>query len=136
MERFGSWIKAMHAFCLEREKRENDNAIFHNVKNERIENKIKEKPFQREENLKEEVHNYIIMKTSRTPSLRLRFQVFRRDNFRCVKCGRSPAMIPGLELEADHIKPYSKGGETIFDNLQTLCKDCNQGKADISDFKK
>lgn len=71
------------------------------------------------------------MNTSRIPSLRLRFKVFKRDNFKCVKCGRNPAINPGTELQIDHIKPYTKGGETILDNLQTLCKDCNVGKSDI-----
>lgn len=132
MERFGSWIKAMHAFCLEREKIDDDNTISRNIEIGQAENKIEQKLFQ-EESEKKETQNYILMKTSRTPSLRLRFQVFRRDNFRCVQCGRSPATRPGLELEADHIKPYSKGGETVIGNLQTLCKDCNQGKSDISD---
>jgi hypothetical protein len=31
-------------------------------------------------------------------------------------------------LEADHIIPVSKGGETIMTNLQTLCKKCNRKK--------
>ena len=70
-------------------------------------------------------------KTSRDINLRLRFQVLERDNFKCCMCGRSPASTPGLALQVDHIKPYSKGGETVIDNLQTLCKDCNLGKSNL-----
>jgi 5-methylcytosine-specific restriction endonuclease McrA len=32
------------------------------------------------------------------------------------------------EMEGDHIKPWSKGGHTISDNCQMLCKDCNGKK--------
>ncbi len=70
-------------------------------------------------------------RTKRDPSLALRFLVLKRDNFRCVTCGRSPATVAGLVLEVDHIFPWSKGGETIEENLQALCFDCNRGK-DVS----
>lgn len=65
-------------------------------------------------------------------SLRLRFQVMRRDNFRCCYCGASPAKDPSVELHIDHIVPWSKGGETSLDNLQTLCSVCNLGKSNLT----
>lgn len=58
----------------------------------------------------------------------LRFDVFQRDNFRCVYCGRSAA--DGVQLHADHIIPASKGGKTKLDNLATSCRECNLGKSD------
>lgn len=51
----------------------------------------------------------------------------KRDNFRCKLCGRSAQ--DGVTLEVDHIKPVSKGGKTELNNLWTLCRDCNRGKA-------
>jgi len=69
--------------------------------------------------------------TGRDPSLRLRFKVLKRDNFSCCQCGASPAKDPTVELHIDHIKPWSKGGETIIDNLQTLCLKCNLGKSNL-----
>lgn len=33
------------------------------------------------------------------------------------------------EMEGDHITPWSKGGKTIPENLQMLCKSCNQRKS-------
>ncbi len=72
-------------------------------------------------------------KTRRAPSASLRNDVMKRDNYRCVICGRSPSSTPGLELHIDHIIPYSLGGETIFSNLQTLCSDCNLGKSNKKD---
>jgi len=70
-------------------------------------------------------------RTSRDPSLRLRFRVLKRDNFSCRACGTSPALKPGLSLHVDHVSPWSRGGETIEDNLQTLCESCNLGKSNV-----
>ena len=70
-------------------------------------------------------------KTKRDINLRLRFLVMKRDNFKCCKCGASPAKDPSVELHIDHIKPWSKGGETVMDNLETLCNKCNLGKSDL-----
>ena len=67
-------------------------------------------------------------RTPRDPSLRLRFRVYQRDNFSCRCCGRSPATILGVVLHVDHIVPWSEGGETVIENLQTLCEACNLGK--------
>jgi hypothetical protein len=71
-------------------------------------------------------------KTSRTISWRLRHLVMRRDNFKCCHCGRSPALVPGVVLHIDHKEPWSKGGKTTLDNLQTLCNRCNIGKSNLS----
>lgn len=70
-------------------------------------------------------------KTKRDINLRLRFKVMQRDNFKCCICGSSPAKDPAIELHIDHIIPWSKGGETVIDNLQTLCTNCNLGKSDL-----
>lgn len=69
--------------------------------------------------------------TGRDPSLRLRWHVLQRDRFTCRACGASPALTPGVELHVDHIKPWSKGGETVLENLQTLCSGCNLGKSNV-----
>lgn len=73
-------------------------------------------------------HKTIIHQTGRLPSVSLRYKVLSRDNHKCIGCGATPATMAGVELEIDHIMPYSKGGETVLDNLQTLCKKCNSGK--------
>ena len=70
-------------------------------------------------------------KTSRSINLRIRFLVLRRDDFKCCKCGASPAKDPSVILQVDHIIPWSKGGETVLENLQTLCSKCNIGKSDL-----
>ena len=70
-------------------------------------------------------------KTKRDINLRMRFIVMQRDNFKCCMCGASPAKDPSVELHIDHIVPWSKGGETTLDNLQTLCSKCNLGKSNL-----
>lgn len=64
----------------------------------------------------------------RKPGWKLRFQVMERDHFKCRACGRSPSMDAGIVLHIDHIMPWSRGGRTTQDNLQTLCEQCNLGK--------
>ena len=59
---------------------------------------------------------------------KIRFEVFKRDDFKCGYCGKSP---PAVKLEADHIEPISKGGTDDINNLITACFDCNRGKSNV-----
>lgn len=61
----------------------------------------------------------------------LRYDVLKRDGFRCVLCGASAD--DGVKLHIDHIIPVSKGGQTTMGNLRTLCDRCNTGKRDKYD---
>lgn len=56
----------------------------------------------------------------------IRYDVLRRDNFKCVLCGKTSQ--DGSMLHVDHIIPIAKGGTTELSNLRTLCSDCNLGK--------
>ena len=60
-------------------------------------------------------------------SKKLRFAIYERDGWRCRKCGRRTD-----DLEIDHIIPIAKGGKTVPDNLQTLCRRCNKEKGDTT----
>lgn len=60
-------------------------------------------------------------------SPKTRFEVFRRDGFRCQYCGRHGGK--NTQLEIDHLVPISKGGTNLFENLITACKECNIGKS-------
>lgn len=60
-------------------------------------------------------------------SKKIRFEVFKRDNFTCGYCGQTP---PSVILEVDHIRPRAKQGKDDIDNLITACFDCNRGKRD------
>ena len=55
----------------------------------------------------------------------VRRAVFKRDNFRCVECGKAG------RLEADHITPMQREpGQNLYDinGLQTLCRSCHVEK--------
>lgn len=67
-------------------------------------------------------------RTRREPSDRQRFRILVRDGFRCRSCGASPLVQVGVELHVDHKVPWSKGGETTDENLETKCSKCNLGK--------
>lgn len=119
--RFGTWRKALEFFVSyingEQEVQKSDE-----IKND----------MQYTDDTQERITNSEPKhKTKRDINLRMRFLVMKRDNFKCCMCGRSPATTTGLELHIDHIIPWSKGGETVLENLQTLCQDCNLGKSNI-----
>ena len=73
--------------------------------------------------------NEYVHTTKRDIPVSLRYKIMKRDNFKCCICGSSPAKDPSVELHVDHIMPWSKGGETVESNLQTLCSKCNLGKS-------
>jgi hypothetical protein len=104
--RFGSWAAALQSFVKYANSSEGETIEFSSTA------KVSKK-----------------RKTGRDPSLRLRWKVLQHDNFKCRVCGSSPAITTGVELHVDHIIPWGKGGETIFENLQTLCSTCNLGKS-------
>lgn len=68
------------------------------------------------------------MKTNKRKSIskKLRFEVFKRDKFKCIYCGAS---APGVVLQVDHIDPVDNGGGNNILNLATSCFDCNSGKS-------
>lgn len=61
-------------------------------------------------------------------SNKIRFEVFKRDNFTCQYCGRK---APDVVLNVDHLKPVAVGGSNDMFNLITSCFECNNGKRDI-----
>jgi hypothetical protein len=50
-------------------------------------------------------------------------EIMKRDNYRCVVCGRGVAN--GVELQVDHIKPKDLGGKSTIENGETLCAQHN-----------
>jgi len=109
-ERYGSWQKALDIF---------ESLVKNGKINATKLNKISKPPAFK--------HT-----TSRHISDRMRLKVLVRDNFTCKVCGISLVNNHGRfsekDFEVDHIKPYSKNGETVMTNLQTLCKKHNRTK--------
>jgi hypothetical protein len=72
----------------------------------------------------------VVEATRKTIPLKDRWVVLKRDNYTCTKCGASPSSDHRVESEVDHVIPIARGGGNAIENLQTLCKKCNQGKKD------
>ncbi len=111
-KRFGGWIKALEKFVDYINSEASEESFDMSVE---IQDIATEK----------EMINH---KTKREVSDRLRFRVLMRDGFTCRRCGRSPVKERDVELHVDHILPWSKGGETVIENLETKCTKCNLGK--------
>lgn len=62
-------------------------------------------------------------------SKRLRFEILRRDGFKCRYCG---ALAEATELRVDHVIPEALGGTSEPANLATACDPCNSGKSSVS----
>lgn len=67
-----------------------------------------------------------IIPTDRNLPRWLRFEVMKRDGFRCTYCGCGPP--DGVSLQVDHVLPVSAGGTNVPANLTTSCQPCNRGK--------
>lgn len=110
--RFGSWSRALQEF---------------------VEWVNGEKPYVPTDTTESEHAASPKRRTKREISERQRFRILVRDGFRCKACGASPLDNPGTELHVDHILPWSRGGETVDENLATKCKRCNLGKGNAFD---
>ena len=53
--------------------------------------------------------------------------LFVRDHYMCAYCGD---VFRAKELDAEHVRPESKGGKYVWTNLVTACKVCNGRKRD------
>lgn len=51
--------------------------------------------------------------------------LFRRDDYLCMYCGERQR---GGALSRDHVRPMSRGGHDIWNNVVTACKRCNNHK--------
>lgn len=69
----------------------------------------------------------VVNKTKRNIPLGMRYKVFKKNNFKCVACGNNAN--DGAKLHIDHKLPFSLGGLTELNNLQTLCSECNLSKS-------
>jgi hypothetical protein len=143
---FGTWRKALERFIEDVNKEETTIESGNSINNEgKIQPQALLRAYPEKEIISEPINKTLLAKKSKTslPELinkrrtkrevndRLRFRIMRRDNFKCQFCGRSPAHDPKIILHVDHIMPWSKGGETTFDNLRTLCSKCNIGKGNL-----
>lgn len=82
---------------------------------------------------KKGIYDYVLTGNERSLSIRTfndreKREAYERQKGICSVC-RQHFEIE--EMEADHITPWSKGGKTIAENCQMLCKDCNRRKSGV-----
>jgi hypothetical protein len=53
--------------------------------------------------------------------------LFRRDAHLCLYCG---VQFSPTELSRDHVRPLSRGGADVWQNVVTACRRCNHRKGD------
>ncbi|MGE3924303.1 MAG: HNH endonuclease [Lautropia sp.] len=58
-----------------------------------------------------------------------RAMLFSRDRHVCAYCG---GRFSGMQLEMEHVIPRSLGGRSIWQNLVSACRVCNQRKGNRS----
>ncbi len=68
-------------------------------------------------------------KPKRPVSAGLRYEILKRDNYRCQYCGATPEHA---YLHVDHRISLKDGGSNLKENLVTACADCNLGKGSQS----
>ncbi|MBQ6006079.1 MAG: HNH endonuclease [Selenomonadaceae bacterium] len=79
------------------------------------------------------IYEYLLSGDERHLSLRSfdddqKFEAYERQGGKCVRCGKK---FEFKQMEGDHITPWSKGGKTVSENCQMLCKSCNRRKSNI-----
>jgi hypothetical protein len=116
IDRFGSWRKALEAF----------------IKFIDLDIKTPKLKLPKQESIELVIENNFVFKhkTKRDISARLKVQVLIRDGNTCRLCG---VTVTGDNIHIDHIKPWSKEGETVLENLQVLCSTCNLAKGNFYD---
>ena len=55
------------------------------------------------------------------------WQVYRRDGYACLYCGRAGG-VDGVTLSVDHVLPVEMDGQDHMYNLAACCRDCNGRK--------
>ncbi len=114
VSKFGTWRKALEEFV---------NYINSNDAEEENAGEIEET-----ETIIETIEPVYNHKTKRLPSERLKVQVLMRDGNKCRLCG---VTLTGENIHFDHVTPWSKGGETVLENLQILCAKHNLAKGNL-----
>ncbi len=77
------------------------------------------------------IYEYLLTGSERALSIRAfdrrdALAAYEKQHHKCAICGEE---FEFEEMQADHIKSWSKGGHTTPDNCQMLCRDCNLKKS-------
>jgi len=73
------------------------------------------------------IYEYLLTGNEKALSIRAfdrrdKLQAYEKQNHKCNLCGEE---FEFDEMHGDHILAWSKGGKTVTENCQMLCRDCN-----------
>lgn len=101
-----------------------------------LENKIVKLMQDSEVQKKSGIYEYLLSGNEKHLNLRafednIKREVYEKQKGICAnkKCSNKGKKFDIEEMEADHIKPWSKGGKTSIENCQLLCRECNRTKS-------
>lgn len=68
----------------------------------------------------------VLRKATRQIDVSVSWKVFRRDEYKCVYCGRDD-----VPLTVDHLVLWEDGGPSTEENLVSACKKCNKARGNM-----
>lgn len=100
---------------------------------DKLEKQIQELMIDDDVTNKKGIYSYVLSGEEKNLNIRAFSESQKRSAYEkqkgiCKKCKKHFEL---KDMEADHIKPWSKGGKTSVENCQMLCVDCNRHKSDI-----
>ena len=111
--------------------------IFYNKYGEKFNESFEEKVSELMKNLeiqkKAGIYEYLLSGEEKHLNLRtfddyIKSTIYEQQGGKCAICGKSFEIS---EMHADHKKAWSKGGKTVAENCQMLCRDCNLKKSNL-----
>lgn len=131
-----TWVQKIFPNCRVKQMKGLDWGIFYNKYSaesfdaDDLEQKISRLLKDKEVTNKRGIYEYLLSGDEKHLSLRqfdddIKEIVYERQGGKCNICGKHCELE---QMEADHIDPWSKGGKTVEENCQMLCKSCNRHK--------
>ena len=102
------------------------------VNTDELEKEIKKLMMDEDVTKKPWIYPYVLTRDEKYLSIRTftdseKHATYEKQQWICAKCGKHFQIE---EMEADHITPRSQWGQTVLENCQMLCRDCNRRKSD------
>ena len=133
-----NWVKATFSKYRREMKGISWGSLYNEFKDEKLDSKKLENEIttlmQDEEATKKSgIYQYVLTKNEKYLNLRSFNDNQKREAFEKQKgiCPKCKVDFEIEEMEADHIKPWHEGGQTISENCQMLCKQDNRLKSGI-----
>ncbi|MDR2732322.1 MAG: HNH endonuclease, partial [Fibromonadaceae bacterium] len=133
-----NWVKVLFTNYRKEMKGINWGDLYNRFKDKKfdakkLEEQIKQLILDDDVTSKKGIYEYLIDGQEKHLSIRSftdknKLETYEKQKALCKKCGKEYKFE---EMEADHIKPWSKGGKTTVENCQMLCKDCNRRKSNV-----